>query len=47
MKLRALFLLATGYTKTEVHDILGVSVSSMRRWEVNVEEYGTIIPPYN
>lgn len=45
IKNRALWLLDHDYIPEDVCDILGVSSRSLRRWESNVEVYGSVIPP--
>ncbi len=47
IKHRALWLLEHDYIPSDVAFILGVSERSMRRWENNMEEYGSVVPPPN
>ena len=45
VKERALWLLEHNYIPDNVADILGVSDRSIRRWENNMEQYGSVVPP--
>jgi transposase len=47
LKQPSLWLLEQGYLPSEICHLLGVSLSSLRRWERNYDEFGHVIPPRN
>jgi transposase len=47
LKQRSLWLLEQGYLPSEICFLLGVSLSSLRRWERNYDEFGHVVSPRN
>lgn len=47
LKERALWLLERGFRAEQVQIIQGVSESSLKRWQRNLDTYGNVLPPQN
>lgn len=47
MKNRALWLRQQGYISDEISELLGVSTRSISRWQANMDEHGSVIPPHD
>jgi len=47
LKERVLWLLENDFIPNDVADIFGVSQRSIYRWQANIENYGSVIPPRN
>jgi hypothetical protein len=47
IKERVLWLRGNGYITDDICNMFGVSLRSIQRWQSNLDQYGSVIPPKN
>jgi hypothetical protein len=47
IKERVLWLRGNGYITDDICNMFGVSLRSIQRWQSNLDQYGSVVPPKN